>query len=108
MTFRAYLTNIEKQTGVNPEDMVKQAVKKALTKPGAKSRPAIDWLMTEYKLSNAYALAVIRLMRDKKLLDQPSHRHPRAKTRGPSGTIQSRRGQLGAGGSNLRTIPALE
>jgi hypothetical protein len=25
--------------------------------------------MAEYKLSNAYAMAVIRLMRDKKLLD---------------------------------------
>ena len=69
MTFQAYLTNIEKQTGVNPEEMVKQAVKKGLTQPGAKSRPAIDWLMAEYELSNAYAMAVIRLMRDKKLLD---------------------------------------
>ena len=49
--------------------MVKLAVKKGLTKPGTKSRPAIDWLMAEYKLGNAYAMAVIRLMRDKKLLD---------------------------------------
>lgn len=69
MTFQAYLDNIEKQTGVSPDDMVKLAVKKGLTKPGAKSRPAIDWLMAEYGLSNAYAMAVIRLMRDKKLLD---------------------------------------
>jgi multiple sugar transport system substrate-binding protein len=45
------------------------AVAKGLTKAGATSRPAIDWLMAEYKLSNAYAMAVIRLMRDKKLLD---------------------------------------
>lgn len=69
MTFQAYLTNIEKQTGVNPEEMVKRAVEKGLAKPGAKCRPAIDWLMAEYGLSNAYAMAVIRLMRDKKLLD---------------------------------------
>lgn len=69
MTFQAYLDNIEKQTGVSPEEMVKKAVKKGLTKPGAKSRPAIDWLMAEYKLSNAYAMAIIRLLRDKKLLD---------------------------------------
>jgi hypothetical protein len=69
MTFQAYLDNIEKQTGVNPEEMVNNAVKNGLTKPGAKSRPAIDWLMAEYGLSNAYAMAVIRLMRDKKLLD---------------------------------------
>lgn len=69
MTFQAYLDNIEKQTGVNPEEMVKKAVALGLTKPGAKSRPAIDWLMTEYKLSNPYAMAIIRLMRDKKLLD---------------------------------------
>jgi hypothetical protein len=69
MTFQAYLDNIQKQTGVSAEDMVKRAVKQGLTKPGAKSRPAIDWLRAEYKLSNAYAMAVIRLMRDKKLLD---------------------------------------
>lgn len=69
MTFQAYLDNIEKQTGVNPEAMVSLAVQQGLTGPGRKSRPAIDWLMAEYKLSNAYAMAVIRLMRDKKLLD---------------------------------------
>jgi len=69
MRFEAYLANIERQTGVNPDEMVRRAVAKGLTKPGATSRPAIDWLMAEYKLSNAYAMAVIRLMRDKKLLN---------------------------------------
>jgi hypothetical protein len=69
MTFQAYLDNIEKQTGVNPEEMVRLAIDKGLTGAGKKSRPAIDWLMAEYKLSNAYAMAVIRLMRDKRLLD---------------------------------------
>jgi hypothetical protein len=68
MTFQAYLDNIEKQTGVTPDEMVKQAVKKGLTRPGAKSRPAIDSLMAEYGLSNAYAMAIIRLLRDRKLL----------------------------------------
>ena len=69
MTFQAYLDNIEKQTGVSAEVMVKQAVKRGLTRPGAKSRPVIDWLMAEYSPSNAYAMAIIRLLRDKKLLD---------------------------------------
>lgn len=69
MTFQAYLDNIEKQTGVHAEQMVKQVVKQGLTKPGAKSRPVIDWLMAEYQLSNAYAMAIVRLLRDKKLLD---------------------------------------
>ena len=69
MTFQAYLDNIQKQTGVSAEVMVKQAVKRGLTRPGAKSRPVIDWLMAEYSLSNAYAMAIIRLLRDKKLLD---------------------------------------
>lgn len=69
MTFQAYLDNIEKLTGVSADDMVKQAVKRGLTKPGAKSRPVIDWLMAEYKLSNAYAMAIVRLLRDRKLLD---------------------------------------
>lgn len=69
MSFEAYMRNIETQTGVSPEQMVRLAVEKGLTGPGKKSRPAIDWLMTEYKLSNAYAMAVIRLMRNKGLLD---------------------------------------
>lgn len=69
MSFEAYLTNIEKQTGVNPEEMVRLATEKGLTGPGKKSRPAIDWLMAEYELSNAYAMAVIRLMRNKGVLD---------------------------------------
>jgi hypothetical protein len=69
MTFQAYLDNIQKQTGVSAEEMVGQAVKKGLTKPGAKSRPLIDWLMTEHKLSNAYAMAIVRLLRDKGPLD---------------------------------------
>ena len=69
MTFQAYLDNIEKQTGVSAETMVEQAVNKGLTKPGATSRPVIDWLMAEYSLSNAYAMAIVRLLRDKKLLD---------------------------------------
>jgi len=57
------------ETGVSAEAMVKQAVSKGLTKPGAKSRPVIDWLMAEYSLSNAYAMAIVRLLRDKQLLD---------------------------------------
>ena len=69
MTFQAYLDNIEKQTGVSADEMVKKAQKKGLTKPGAKSRPVIDWLMAEYNLSNAYAMAIVRLLRDRKLLD---------------------------------------
>jgi hypothetical protein len=68
MTFQAYLDNIEKQTGTTPDEMLARAVKKGLTGPGKKSRPAIDWLMAEYGLSNAYAMAIIRLMRDRKLL----------------------------------------
>jgi hypothetical protein len=69
MTFQAYLDNIERQTGVSADQIVKRVVEQGLTKPGAKSRPAIDWLMAEYKLSNPYAMAIIRLLRDRKLLD---------------------------------------
>ena len=68
MTFQAYLDNIEKQTGVSADEIVKRVVKQGLTKPGAKSRPAIDWLMAEYGLSNAYAMAFIRLLRDRDIL----------------------------------------
>ena len=37
MTFRTYLDNIEKQTGVLPDGFVKLATAKGFTKPGTKA-----------------------------------------------------------------------
>ena len=44
MTFQAYLDNIEKQTGVSPDQWVTLATAKGLTKPGTKATPITDWL----------------------------------------------------------------
>ena len=68
MTFQAYLDNIEKQTGVSAEEMVKQVVKKGLTKPGTKATQITDWLKADYELGHGHAMAIVKLLKDKDLL----------------------------------------
>ena len=64
MTFQAYLNNIEKQTGVNPEQWVALFKKKGFPED-TKATPVTDWLTADYKLSRAYGMAIVRLLRDK-------------------------------------------
>lgn len=68
MTFAAYLTNIEKQTGVSPDEFVRLATEKGLTKPGTKATPITDWLKADYGLGHGHAMAVVKLLRDRDVL----------------------------------------
>ena len=69
MTFAAYLTNIEKQTGVSPDEFVRLATEKGLTKPGTKATPITDWLKTDYGLGHGHAMAIVKLLRVRGVLD---------------------------------------
>lgn len=64
MTFQAYLDNIEKQTGVTPDEWVKLATKKGFTKPGIKATRITDWLKAD-KLGHGHAMAIVKLLRDR-------------------------------------------
>jgi Domain of unknown function (DUF4287) len=64
MTFQAYLDNIEKQTGVAPDQWVALFRTKGFPAT-AKARLVTDWLAAEYKLSNAYGMAIVKLLRDR-------------------------------------------
>lgn len=65
MTFEAYLTNIEKQTGIGPDEFVRLATEKGLTAPGTKATTITDWLKADYKLGHGHAMAIVKLLRDR-------------------------------------------
>ena len=65
MTFRTYLDNIEKQTGVLPDGFVKLATAKGFTKPGTKATEITDWLKADYKLGHGHAMAIVKLLKDR-------------------------------------------
>jgi hypothetical protein len=65
MTFQAYLDNIEKQTGVTPDEWMKLATKKGFTGPGTKATQITDWLKADYKLGHGHAMAIVKLLKDR-------------------------------------------
>lgn len=65
MTFAAYLTNIEKQTGVSPDEFIRLAEEKGFTKPGTKATPITDWLKADYGLGHGHAMAIVKLLKEK-------------------------------------------
>ena len=64
MTFRAYLDNIEKQTGVSPAEFIALATAKGFTAPGTKATPITEWLKADYGLGHGHAMAIVKLLRD--------------------------------------------
>ncbi len=64
MTFAAYLTNIEKQTGVSPAEFIRRAQEKGLTTPGTKATEITDWLKADYKLGHGHAMAIYKLLKE--------------------------------------------
>jgi len=65
MSFAAYLTNIEAQTGVSPDEFIRLATEKGLTKPGTKATPITDWLKADYGLGQGHAMAIVKLLRER-------------------------------------------
>ncbi|HEV2514522.1 MAG TPA: DUF4287 domain-containing protein [Devosia sp.] len=65
MTFQAYLDNIEKQTGVTPEQWISLATTRGFTKPGTKATQITDWLKADYGLGHGHAMAIVKLLKDR-------------------------------------------
>ena len=65
MSFQAYLDNIEKQTGIGPDEFIHLAQEKGLTAPGTKPTRITDWLKADYKLGHGYAMAIVKLLKDR-------------------------------------------
>ena len=67
MTFQAYLDNIEKQTGVTPDQFVTLAQARGFG-PGTKATAVTDWLKADYKLGHGHAMAIVKPLKDRGLL----------------------------------------
>ena len=65
MTFQAYLDNIEKQTGVTPDEWIALATAKGFTKAGTKATVITDWLKADYSLGHGQAMAIVKLLKDR-------------------------------------------
>jgi hypothetical protein len=67
MTFQAYLDNIEKQTGVSPDQFVTVAKAKGFGS-GTKATEVTDWLKADYKLGHGHAMAIVKLLKERGVL----------------------------------------
>ncbi|SEQ28374.1 protein of unknown function [Devosia sp. YR412] len=65
MSFAAYLTNIEAQTGVSPDEFIRLATEKGFTQKGTKATVITDWLKAEYGLGHGHAMAIVKLLKEK-------------------------------------------
>jgi hypothetical protein len=65
MSFQAYLDNIEKQTGVTPDEFIRLATVRGFTQPGTKATPITDWLKADYSLGHGHAMAIVKLLRER-------------------------------------------
>lgn len=65
MSFAAYLANIEKQTGVSPDEFIRLATEKGFTKAGTRATEITDWLKADYKLGHGHAMAIYKLLKDR-------------------------------------------
>ena len=65
MTFQAYLDNIQKQTGVAPDEFIRLATDKGLTRAGTKATEIVNWLKADYMLGHGHAMAIVKLLKDR-------------------------------------------
>jgi hypothetical protein len=63
MSFQAYLDNIEKKTGLGPDDFTRLAAEKRLDVPGVKAGQIIDWLAADYGLGRGHAMAIVAVIK---------------------------------------------
>src|SRR5512133_1846329 len=66
MTFKAYLDNIEAQTGKKPADFVKLAEKKGFLKDDVKTAEIVKWLKDDFALGQGHAMAIVLILKQAK------------------------------------------
>jgi predicted transport protein len=64
MTLKAYLDNIQAQTGKTPQDFRILAEKKGLLKEGVKTGQIVSWLKEDYGLGQGHAMAIVLTLRN--------------------------------------------
>jgi hypothetical protein len=66
MSFQSYLDNIQKQTGMTPDDFMAAAKKKGFLEDGVTATQITDWLKADYGLGYGHSGAIYKLIRDSK------------------------------------------
>jgi len=63
MTLKAYLDNIQTQTGKTPKDFLVLAEEKGLLKQGVKTGQIVSWLKEDFGLGQGHAMAIVLTLR---------------------------------------------
>jgi predicted transport protein len=63
MTLKAYLDNIQTQTGKTPQDFLDLAEEKGLLKQGVKTGQIVSWLKEDFGLGQGHAMAIVLTLR---------------------------------------------
>lgn len=58
MSFNAYIVNIEKSTGLKPEDFREKALEAGLIQTDLKATVLTDWLKQNFGLGHGHAMAM--------------------------------------------------
>ncbi|MGH2959950.1 MAG: DUF5655 domain-containing protein [Solirubrobacterales bacterium] len=66
MSMDSYFANIEKQTGMTPDDFMAAAKKKGMLADGVTATQVIDWLKADYGLGYGHSGAIYKMIRDSK------------------------------------------
>lgn len=74
MSFQAYIDNIKGKTGKTPDDFIKLAEKKGLTKPGVKAGDIVDWLKNDFELGRGHAMAIYAVFKSKGVVKSPTNK----------------------------------
>ncbi|MET3804698.1 hypothetical protein ABIB25_001693 [Nakamurella sp. UYEF19] len=64
MSFRAYLDNIEKNTGVTPIEFVELAHARGYDDPKVKTGVIIGWLAEDFGLGRGHAMALVHVIKN--------------------------------------------
>lgn len=65
MSFQSYIDNIEKQTGLTPDDFFAAARQKGMLEPGVTATQITDRLKADYGLGYGHASAIYKLTKDR-------------------------------------------
>lgn len=67
MSFEAYLTNIEKRTGVTPDEFERLARARGYSQT-TKATEVTDWLKADFQLGHGHAMAIVKLLKERGVL----------------------------------------
>lgn len=72
MTFKAYLDNIEAQTGKSPAELKNLAAKEGFMigdklRPDVKAGQVVEWLKKDFQLGHGHAMAIVAFLKGKRV-----------------------------------------